>query len=114
MVTSTYVSAGCRRAAHSSDIQLIRTFPFNIYTSTSSSEYVAIMSVAHIADSKGVQGPAKWSAVKNAVQFSAAAKDKNRRNQTDTLPVSTTSTSVSAAFARSLVLFTGKLIDEVC
>lgn len=72
------------------------------------------MSVAHIADSKGAQRPAKWSAVKNAVQFSAAAKDKNRRNQTDTLPVSTTSTSVSAAFARSLVLFTGKLIDEVC
>lgn len=69
------------------------------------------MSVAHIADSKDAKGRLEWSTLKDAVQFSAAAKEKNR-NPADTLPVSTTSTSVSAAFARSLVLFTGKVIGE--
>ncbi|AFR94482.1 hypothetical protein C343_02566 [Cryptococcus neoformans C23] len=66
------------------------------------------MSVAHIADIKDAKGRLEWSTLKDAVQFSAAAKEKNR-NPADTLPVSTTSTSVSAAFARSLVLFTGFL-----
>lgn len=72
------------------------------------------MPVAHIANGKDIHGPSKWSTVRDAVQFSAAAKEKNRRNPADTLPVSTTSTSASAAFARSLVLFTGKVIGEIC
>lgn len=72
------------------------------------------MPAAHITEGEGIHGPSKWSTVRDAIQFSAAAKEKNRRNQADTLPVSTTSTSASAAFARSLVLFTGKVIKEVC
>ncbi|KIR31823.1 hypothetical protein I352_05819 [Cryptococcus deuterogattii MMRL2647] len=70
------------------------------------------MPVAHITDGKDIHGPSKWSTVRDAVQFSAAAKEKNRRNPADTLPVSTTSTSASAAFARSLVLFTGFLFKR--
>ncbi|WVQ82950.1 hypothetical protein IAT38_005086 [Cryptococcus sp. DSM 104549] len=53
--------------------------------------------------------PSKWSSVRTAVQMSAMAKDKNRVTQADTLAVSSTSSSASAAFARSLVLFTGFL-----
>ncbi|WVR03293.1 hypothetical protein IAU60_000284 [Kwoniella sp. DSM 27419] len=51
----------------------------------------------------------KWSSVRHAVKVASIAKDKDKVSKVDTLPISSTGTSASAAFARSLVLFTGFL-----
>ncbi|OCF33149.1 hypothetical protein I317_02387 [Kwoniella heveanensis CBS 569] len=52
----------------------------------------------------------KWSKVRQAVKTTAVIKKSNQDvTKADTLPVSSTGTSASAAFARSLVLFTGFL-----
>ncbi|WVW81653.1 hypothetical protein I302_103648 [Kwoniella bestiolae CBS 10118] len=50
-----------------------------------------------------------WRKVRHAVKVASAVKDKDRLSGADTLAVSSTSSSASAAFARSLVLFTGFL-----
>ncbi|WVQ93935.1 hypothetical protein IAU59_001013 [Kwoniella sp. CBS 9459] len=61
------------------------------------------------AEHEGKAGPSKWTKVRQAVQTTAVIKKSKDVTQADTLPVSSTGTSASAAFARSLVLFTGFL-----
>ncbi|WVQ74024.1 hypothetical protein IAR50_003605 [Cryptococcus sp. DSM 104548] len=55
--------------------------------------------------------PSKWGKVRSSVQFTAAAKEKNRTTQADSLSVSNApvQSSAGAAAARSLVLFFGFL-----
>nr|XP_019014366.1 uncharacterized protein I206_00448 [Kwoniella pini CBS 10737]OCF53147.1 hypothetical protein I206_00448 [Kwoniella pini CBS 10737] len=57
-------------------------------------------------DSTSSAGPSNWRKVRQAVKVASAMKEKDRA---DTLAVASTGTSASAAFARSLVLFTGFL-----
>ncbi|WVN85969.1 uncharacterized protein L203_101127 [Cryptococcus depauperatus CBS 7841] len=54
----------------------------------------------------------RWGTLRTTVRFSVAAKEKNRTSQADTLAISSASSSAGAAFARSLVLFTGFLFKK--
>ncbi|WWC85677.1 uncharacterized protein L201_000543 [Kwoniella dendrophila CBS 6074] len=58
------------------------------------------------APEPGSSGSSNWNKVRHAVKVASVMKDQDRK---DTLAVSSASTSASAAFARSLVLFTGFL-----
>ncbi|WVF66314.1 hypothetical protein IAT40_001054 [Kwoniella sp. CBS 6097] len=58
---------------------------------------------------EGRTAASKWNKVRQAVKTTAVIKKSQDVTKADTLPVSSTGTSASAAFARSLVLFTGFL-----
>ncbi|WRT63523.1 uncharacterized protein IL334_000428 [Kwoniella shivajii] len=64
-------------------------------------------------DSASSPGPSKakskWNKVRHAVKVSSTIKENDRLSKADTLAVGSTTSSASAAFARSLVLFTGFL-----